>query len=454
MGSNAWYPGLVSVVRAVLCWCSAFWLFSITEYRGQPGGVATGPYLLYGLACYGFWCWFLRKPRSIPALVGTGAAWWLIGSVVLLWRFAELQGFAANFIGMVSVCSVVVLSVKVRLQPPVAAGSISALEATSMFFLFFLWVQLMYGLSLLYSAPLLAATLLSLSLVVYQRLASVGEGSGRRQFHSVVIVGVMLAAIAVVLVLFMAFGAEPLGQGALMLYYAARYCLGLVGKLVMLLMQWLAALLPDAEGEMLAEPPAEIIVVEELPEEMQLPPWMLVLLGTAALCIAVAVVAYLLFQVRKIRVGGKRVVRTGPAVQRKKISLWRWLARLLEALRLRWQLTWAQLTMRGSPQELYWYLRRTGRHMDCRQRPGETPCTFVRRAALVVADGAEPELPRALEELAAALGVCLYAPREPAPLAKETVRCIRRSFRKALGRARRRQLRAWFREKLQKDPAA
>lgn len=46
MSRDAFFPGLVSVVRIVILWCSAFWLFTMTEYR-EIYGVALGPFLLF-----------------------------------------------------------------------------------------------------------------------------------------------------------------------------------------------------------------------------------------------------------------------------------------------------------------------------------------------------------------------------------------------------------------------
>ena len=48
MSRDAFFPGLVSVVRIVILWCSAFWLFTMTEY-GEIYGVALGPFLLFTL---------------------------------------------------------------------------------------------------------------------------------------------------------------------------------------------------------------------------------------------------------------------------------------------------------------------------------------------------------------------------------------------------------------------
>jgi len=447
MGRNVWYPGLVSVVRAVLCWCSAFWLFSMTENRTEPTGIAIGAYLAFGLLCFLFFTWFLKKPRSLPLLVGSGAVASIAGCVVLLWRFADFNGFAAHFIGVVSVISVVVLSVRCWLEPPAAAKSISALEGTAMFFIFFLWAQMIFELSFWYSVPLLAATLLSMTVVVYQRISTV-SGADRSRLRGIVIVVVMLAVIVAVLLLFVSFGAQPLGQGVLLLYQSVIYCLKQLMRLIEWFFLWLSTLFPDAEGELMAEPPPEIILTDGIPEEAQLPPWVLILLGTVGICLVIGAIVYVLYQLRKVRMGGRTAQRTEAVVERKKLPFGRWLRRLLKLLRDRLSLLMAQLTMRGSPQELYLYLKRAGRRLDCRQLPGETPCAFVRRAARVTAEGAEEALPLALEELATALGVCLSAPKSPPPLPKEMVRCIRRSFRRALRKARREQLRRWMAQKL------
>lgn len=446
MRNNAWYPGLVSVTRAVLCWCSAFWLFTLTEY-GEPRGIAVLPYLLFGVLSFHFFVWFFRKPRTIPAVAVAGVVPATVGSVVLLLRFSTMTGLLANVFGVFSVLTVVFLEIRACMEPPAAAQSIAALECTALFFLFFMWVRMVYGLELAYSLPLLTATLLSVSLVIYQRLSAVGDSGGHGRLRAVVIVALMLAAIAVVLALFMAFGAERLGQGMLMLWYGTLYCLKLLWSLLERFLFWLMSLVPAADGEMLAEPPAEMVIPEGVVEEASLPSWILILLGAVALCLAAAVVAYVLFRLRKVRIAGKGMPRTH-AAERKRLPFGRWLHSLLAALRGRLYLLWAVVVMRGSPQELYLYLKRAGRRLDCRPMPGETPCAFVGRAARVTADSAEPELPRALENLAVSLGAALYAPKAPQPLEKETVRCIRRGFRRALRKARREQLRRWLSGKL------
>ena len=61
MQRNAWYPGLVSTVRIVACWCSAFWLFTTTEH-GMPLGIDVAAYMAFGVLSFAFFAW-LMIPR-------------------------------------------------------------------------------------------------------------------------------------------------------------------------------------------------------------------------------------------------------------------------------------------------------------------------------------------------------------------------------------------------------
>ena len=440
MGRNVWYPGFVSVVQAVCCWCSLFWLFTLVE-SGEVHGIFVGPFLVFACLCFGFFALFLRRPRSVPALAAAGGILWAAGSVVLLWKCSDLVTLSSYGFGLLAVLTVVLLAIRGCMEPISAVKSISALECIAIFLLFFVWVQTLNGISFTYSLPLLGASLLSASVVIYQRIGTVG-GSGRG-LRGVVIVAIMLVVIALLMVLFVAYGAEPAGQGLLLLYYSVVYCLKLLLRVMEAIMMWLASLLPESGGSMEVDALPEMTMPEGAVEEMNLPPWVLLVLGTVGLCAAAAIVVWILFRLRKLRVGGSARAYVQSVTERKKVPFGRWLRRVWKALKQKLFLLWAVTAMRGSPQELYLYLKRGGRRLGCRQNPGETPCAYVRRMAVIAADWAEENLPRALEELAEALGACLYAPEPPAPLQRETVRCIRRGYRKALGKARRAQLRRW-----------
>lgn len=448
MSREAFFPGLVSVVRIVILWCSAFWLFTMTEY-GEIYGVALGPFLLFGICSFLVLWIFLRQSRSLPALVGLGTGIALAGGGLLLWRYSTLPGFFGLLFGALSIITVVYGGVRACTEPPAAAGSISALEGTTLFALVFLWVQTANGMDPMYSVPLLAAALLSLLVVLYQRLSTVGGASGRGRGRGLLVVGGALVVIAVVLVLFMLYGAAPLGQGAVMLYYGVVYCLKMLLALFNRLLMLLTALFPGETGEMELDPPVAMEIPEEYSDGSELNTGLLIALGIAGLCLLAVCLVYLVYRLRRLKIGGGRTVVVQTRVSRRKVSFLAWLRRIWSAVKERWLLLAAIMTMRGSPQELFLFLTRAGRRLDCGRETGETPCAFVRRMAGVTAGEGAEELPAALESLADALGECLYSRKTPEPFPRETARMIRKSFRRALRRARWVHLRDWIRQRLQ-----
>lgn len=435
MDRNAWYPGLAAVLRAVLCWCSGLWILTTAEQQ-TLAGIHVGAYLIFGAVCYGFFSLFLRQPRSVPVLAAAGGVMTAAGSGILLWKFSTLTGFGFHVLAVLSVAAVVLRSVYSCLKPIPAANSISALELTTLFLLFFLFVQNVSGWAFSYSLPLLAASALSVSIVIFQRLSDV-DSSGHRRARGAAAVLLMLTAIALLLVLFMRYGAGTLGQGALTLYYGAIYCLKLLWHLLERFLFWLASLFPPSSDTGALAPPAEVTLPEGMSETLQLPPWVLILAGLIGLCLALAALVYVLFRLRSLRLGGW-TIRTALPVQRTRLTLAQWFRRLRHRLRSRFRLLYFSITQRGTPQELYLYLQRAGRRMECGLLSGETPCAFVRRLS-AVSDA--PDFAPAMESLAQALGVCLYAQSAPPAFPGETARYIRRSIGKSLRRFRWTQLR-------------
>ena len=93
--------GLVSVERIVICWCSAFWLFTMTEY-GEPLGISLWAFLAFGAAAYLVIRTFLRRPRTMPALISLGIALAAAGTAGLLWKCSTLPGLTANAFGVLT----------------------------------------------------------------------------------------------------------------------------------------------------------------------------------------------------------------------------------------------------------------------------------------------------------------------------------------------------------------
>ena len=312
------------------------------------------------------------------------------------------------------------------------------------FFVVFLWVQTVSGMDAVYSVPLLGASLLSLVVVLYQRISSVGGDTGRSRMRGLVIVAVALAGIVAALTLFVTFGAAPLGDGVVLMVHCVIYCLKVLLLLVTAFFNWLARLLPPPEASGELEPVTGFQMPEGMEEAEEVNPMAAIVMGAIGICLLAGGLIYLIYRLRKVRVGGQSAARAVGQVRRRRISLLGWLYQLCAAIRRRVGLTAAILSMRGSPQELYLFLTRVGRRLDLRKQPGETPCAFIRRAAKVTADsGEDPELTAALEALAEALETCLYAQQADMSFPKVHGRRIRCGFRRVLRRVRRERVKRW-----------
>lgn len=437
MEHNPLLYGFVAVSRSVFCWCSAFWLFTLADPSGLLGFDIL-PFWVGALLCFLLVRWFLSHERSLLSVILFATVLGAALSVLLIWKFSNLRHASAIFLGLVAVGSTVYTAVQRCMEPPTPMRSITTMELTTLFLLLFLWLQASSGRSALYSVPLLAAVLLSLVETSFLRLSNSSGDTGRQ--HGVLILAAVLGVIFLLLGLFVAFGAEPLSEGVLHFISASiAFCKWLLAQIERFFL-WLLRFFPDSPVE-------EAVMSYEIPELKETEAagetnpvmlvLMLVVLAALALCFLIQVVRML----ARRRIGGKKRLRSkGSTVQREKLRLLKWLQRLLVRfgayLRLRAKL----LSMRGTPQELFYFLCRSGKRLNYRRGRGETPAAFLGRMA-ALSEG-DQRLQEGLTCLAAALDECLYAPRAAAAFPPDTAHYIRRQFRKALRHARRRQFKA------------
>lgn len=430
MERNSFFPGLAAVFRCAACWCSAFWLFTLTSLNGLQG-LQPLPFLTGALVCYLVIRRFLGKPRTVQALAALGCGLTVLLSGLLLWRFSQLAGFAGRLFCVIAVGTTVLEAARVCLEPPTAAKCISAMELTTLYFLVFVWAQATAGLDPVYCLPLLTAVVLSLLVLPYQRLANSSSVHGRSR--GVVLLAAVIIAIFLVLVLFVLFGAAPLGRGVTALAGTlmdwGKVLLSALGRFL----TWLLSLLPRSES-------GELPDMEPLPQAGELTagaepsPAVMAALLLLVGALALTGLCFLLRSFRHHRVGGQ-MKTSAPAktVQRRRLSLLAWLRRLLGELARHLRLAAAVLAQRGTPQEVYFFLTRTARRLRCPRQSGETPAAFLRRMKGLVRE--DPALPAALDQLSLALDRQLYSPA-PAELSPETVRLIRRGFRRLARRSR------------------
>jgi len=435
MTYTALFPGLVAVARAVVYSCSAFWLFGFVETQ-QMIGFQLFPFLMAGLLCYLLLYGFLRSPRPLPAVVGAGVFLTAAVGTILIRRFAVFTGPLSLCLGVVFLAAVIIRAIQVCTAPITAAQSISALERCTGFFLAFLWFQGSAGMPSGYSVPLMVMSLLSLVAVLYQRLAAGSErDTSRKWLRGLIAVAAILLLIVAAVYLFFTYGAAPMAQVILTLYSGARYVLSLVWRGIYAFLTWLASFVSDPEPQELPEAMPSF-TPEELPESALPDQQVYVIAAIAGVTVFLVVVPVVLFRLRRLRIRGHiQTAKKGRTIRRR-IPLLRWLQQLWTRITNRLRLRMAILTMRGTPQELYYFLTRAGRRLGLRKTDGETPGAFIRRLAMLPATQADPPLLEALSALEHTLYQTLYTPQGAAALPPHHGRCIRRRLRRALWRAR------------------
>lgn len=435
------FPGLIAVSRAVVYCCSAFWLFGFVETQ-QIIGFQLVPFLTAAILCYLVLRAFLSRPRPLPAVAVLAIVLGGVSATVLIWKFSMFSGPLSLCLGISFLGAVVVRAVQICTNPITAAQSISALERCTGFFIVFLWFQGAMNLPAGYSLPLMAASLLSLVAVLYQRLSAGSETDGSRKWlRGLIAVTALLLLIAAALLLFYRYGSGPLTQAVLAVFAGIKFVLAHLWQWIQAFLTWLASFVSDSGPQEFPE--ATPAFTPEIPEEAELPdPRIYAIAAVIGICLLLVAALWFLFRLRHFRISGTTAAPKKTGTIRRRVPLLQWLHRIWERIAGRIRLRFRILSMRGTPQELYYFLTRAGRHLGLRKASGETPCAFIRRVRAVPSVQSELQLSDALLSLEAALQESLYSPRQAEPLPQAQVRCIRQQFRRALRQARWAELKA------------
>ena len=426
MEHNSFFPGLAAVLRSVCGWCSAFWLFTANRSGGIEG-VRLFPFLLGSAAVYVLIRLYLRRERSMLSLVVLCAVLGTLLAAVLWICFTTFTQAGAWFFVILAVGATVYSAARACVEMPSAAGSLTAMELTTLYFLVFLWIQSALGLETVYSLPLLSAVLVSLVEVCYLRLS----GAQHNRKSGLFVVAAVLAVFFALMGLFLTYGADSLADALVALTHAAIAFWNWLTGLLYRVLLWLFSLLPEVEVDASVSyaPPEQLKILETAEPSTA----SVALIVAAGAGLGIYALFLLLRHLGAVRIGGKKAAVVGK-VERQRFAFFHWLAGMMQAVKDRAVLEWRLLRRRSSPQALYIFLLRSGRSLQVKKGRGESPPAFIRRMAALT-EGEEP-LRHALAELAVALERALYAPSFEGTFPAENARLIRRSFRRALRRAR------------------
>lgn len=375
-------------------------LCTMTYIMGADGGLWLYPQILlvYGPAVYGIDSLFLRRQRTMRGLVvlnvlmGAGLALtcWLAGD----WsNFGELAFMVAFCVWLTAEGGHLALSA------PNLRGMILCLDVSVVTLVLFTGYTSALGIRLLWSAPILAGTAAALLGIITHRIS---RPPGLKGWS---LLSVAFGGIFAGMWLLVGFVAAPAGHGIVALWNGLTTAVMMVLRAIWRFLVFLASLLPDAEpGEMGPMEAVELPLREAAETENS--PVIAAAAAVAGVALVLAGLVWLLYQLGKLNIGGKKKMAARAAPRRRRLSLWKGLGRLLAAwgrrLRLRVYLWKGQNT----PQGLYFLLVYRCRIGPWHKRTGETPREFLTRLrGCAQGDG---ELVQALEGLIPQVDAALY----------------------------------------------
>ena len=379
--------------------CTFFYLMTLSTRT--PNGYYPLSMLVYSPAVYLLNKLFLSSPQTMRRLVllntAVGALFFL--SILLLGEQKEmlLLVFAAGF------CLWITMKGGYRsLHAPTLHEMILSLDTSAVMLVLLMGYTSIMGSGILWVLPGAAGF-----------AAACLGAAARRMYGPITIKGWALLGIAFVgifglMVLLVGVAAAPAGEGIVMLWNGlvtmAKGVLALLWRLLL----FLSSLLPEMAAGDLEEPYAQIQLPEEELVQAEANPVLTIILLVLAAVALLLFLAWLLRLMGRLKIGGRKVPKAAKAPQRRRISLWSGLKRLLESWRTRIRLHLFLTRHRDTPVGMFYGLVRRCRLSPWRKRTGETPREFLLR--LRRSAGEDLELAAALDGLIPAVETALYSP--------------------------------------------
>ena len=396
--------------------------YMLTMSDGMPGWFFPQIMLLYAPIIYLTDRLFLKKERSLLAVgslnIFVCAA--MIGGYLLLepWQGIAYLAFVSMFLGWVTLrgCTA-------AMRGPSLRGTLLTLDAAFLLLVAFMGYSSATALAPKWSIPAVAGLCAAVIAAVILRSS-----------HSPGLKGWLAVAAAfglLFLLLWVVIGvAAPAGQGLVAVWSFLAAGINAVKSLLWRGFLFLLSLFPDAdpEGESGWTEFGEAIFVEETPAEEGNPILGLILLVICTVG-AVAVVIWLIGQLRRIKLRAIAGVQAPTVPRRDRISLLQGMLRLLKGWHASLKLRFRLWRGRNTPDGLYFLLVHRCRRAPWHKRDGETPRQFLLR--LCQSAGGDETLSNALKQLARDTDAALYS-SHPSPSRLEYAPLIRRRLGTAL----------------------
>ena len=380
--ARKFFPGAVFLYAFAAAYITAIRFFSQTD---TPGTLLSDlnswvlPAVVFG--SYVFNWLFLRKPRGIPLLVAINALLFglSLAAVILTGRFGSWLAWVFTIGGMLhlQVCSYLFC-----LRAPDARNYLPLFEGITVMMLFFLFYCNYHGVDRSFGLPILTASMLSLSLVVYRRVAGAARVASGVKFRGIGVITMALLIVVLALMFFLTYFAGPLSQGLVNAYAGIKWLLRACGDLMMKVLAWFFSLFPEYTPEASEYEGLEIPANDSLVNSsaVQLDGTVLLVLGVLLGLSVIAGFCVFAWRNRRQKRGGvpvkvaarSRILVSRPSLRSALKAAW---SRLWQ--KLSW--AWKRLLYRDRPGGLFLFLQWRCRHSAFRRQAGETTRSFLWR---------------------------------------------------------------------------
>ncbi|GEM_PF-5901548 len=379
---NDLFANAVSVVNDISIVNTLYLIFSFSE-TGVVSDIGYLPWFSCGLLGYFINYWFLKKPRTIPAIAFLNGFLYAAEALFLYLVSGRLGGalayaFAAVFL-LITVCREYYLV----LHPVTPQSTLTHTEGCVILVLFLYFFQIGgFEVPVSYNVIMFLVLLLNIAAMIKFRISSEHGNtlsvSGR---WAALIFGAISLALAVLLLLYAGFlsGAVREATTAVLAFIGAsvKFIFHLIGSIIMFLISLLPP--PPTEEGLPPEQP-QFKIPEFETSDLSVNETALMVLGALAVAAVIALIAFLLMRFRHTRIssvfGGERLKQE--KVRSDRLSL---LRRLINAARERLKFFVLSVVYRKTPVGLLLSLQRFGKRRGLKRLSGETHKSYLTRLA-------------------------------------------------------------------------
>lgn len=336
--------------------------------------------LVYGPFMFVLNVLFLTKERSMTSLFVFNLLF-TAALMAVTTVFDCPEGVVPYLFTAFIICTLTAYVVWCILEPPTVSSQLTLFDISVVILVILVFLAALRGMPRGYCIPAAAACVFSLVGLIAKRI---DRALGLKE------AGLLTGAFAViggVTALFVTAAARPAGSGLIRAAQTVADFAIAAGRFVLKVLYFLLSLLPYHEEESPLMPADATEEIEMEIEEMDIaiPAWIPVL----CILIAAGLLVLFLVNIRKARIGGKRLAGRVQNTGSSRFSLKEWVETTAASIRQgvknrRWL-----RTMRYTPEGLYFNMVKACGRGEHARGEGETPAEFVRRmTALIKADRA------------------------------------------------------------------